>query len=165
MKKSDIALILGVIVVIIISIFAFKDTKEEVKEPIVLSDDFAEVKQISYDDYDAMLSEEKTFILVISREGCGYCDMYLPIIKEVAEEEQLPIYSVDLATFTEEESAAFSESNSFLKKGDWGTPTTLILKGSEVIDKLSGYTEKESVIEFFEKTISTDSTENNEVGE
>ena len=156
MKKSDIALILGVIVVVIISIFAFQDTEAKVEEPVVLSDDFAEVKQISYDEYDTMLSEEKTFILVISREGCGYCDMYLPIIKEVAEEEQLPIYSVDLATFSEEESLAFTESNSFLKKGDWGTPTTLILRGSEVIDELSGYTEKESVIEFFDKSISSD---------
>lgn len=153
MKKSDIALILGVVVVIIISMFAFSNKTPKTETPVTLSDNFGEVRQISYSDYNTMVEDEKTFILVVSREGCSYCESFRPIIDEVSKEEQIPVYIVDLATFTEDEATAFTESNSFLKRGDWGTPTTLVLKGTEVIDTLAGYTEKDSLIEFFDETV------------
>lgn len=153
MKKSDIALILGVVVVIIISMFAFSNKTPKTETPVTLSDNFGEVRQISYSDYNTMVEDENTFILVVSREGCSYCESFRPIIDEVSKEEQIPVYIVDLATFTEDEATAFTESNSFLKRGDWGTPTTLVLKGTEVIDTLAGYTEKDSLIEFFDETV------------
>lgn len=153
MKKSDIALILGVVVVIIISMFAFSNKTPKTETPVTLSDNFGEVRQISYSDYNTMVEDENTFILVVSREGCSYCESFRPIIDEVSKEEQIPVYIVDLATFTEDEATAFTESNSFLKRGDWGTPTTLVLKGTEVIDTLAGYTEKDSLIEFFNETV------------
>lgn len=153
MKKSDIALILGVVVVIIISIFAFSNKTEKTKKPATLSDNFAGIEDISYSEYNTMIEEEKSFVLVVSREGCTYCESYAPVIKEVSEEEQIPIYVIDIATFTDEEAEEFNESNSFLKRGKWGTPTTLVLKGKEVIDTLSGYTEKDEVIDFFNKNI------------
>lgn len=153
MKKSDIALILGVVVVIIISMFAFSNKTPKTETPVTLSDNFGEVRQISYSDYNTMVEDENTFILVVSREGCSYCESFRPIIDEVSKEEQIPVYIVDIATFTEDEATAFTESNSFLKRGDWGTPTTLVLKGTEVIDTLAGYTEKNSLIEFFDETV------------
>lgn len=153
MKKSDIALILGVLVVIIISIFAFSNKIEKTEKPVTLSDNFAGIKDISYSEYNTMIEEEKTFILVVSREGCTYCESYAPVIEELSEEEQIPIYVIDIATFTDEEADEFNESNSFLKRGEWGTPTTLVLKGTEVIDTLSGYTEKDEVIDFFNENI------------
>jgi len=153
MKKTDIALILGVVVVIIISMFAFSNKTPKTETPVTLSDNFGEVRQISYSDYNTMVEDENTFILVVSREGCSYCESFIPIIDEVSKEEQIPVYIVDLATFTEDEATAFTESNSFLKRGDWGTPTTLVLKGTEVIDTLAGYTEKDSLIEFFDETV------------
>lgn len=153
MKKSDIALILGVVIVIILSIFAFSNKGENMKESVTLSDDFAGVKQISYSEYNTMVEEDKTFILLVSREGCTYCESFAPIIEEVSNEKNIPIYKVDIATFEEDELEEFNSSNSFLKRGDWGTPTTLVLKGTEVIDTLSGLTEKDKLIEFLDENV------------
>lgn len=156
MKKSDIALILGAILVIIISIFAFSGS-EKITTPVTLSDDFAEVKTIAYDDYKTMLDEEKTFIIVIEREGCSHCERFNPVIEEVATEKATPIYRVDISTFTDEEMTKFSESNRFLKSTEWGTPTTLVLKGKTVVDSLPGYREKEEFISFLDKTVKVNS--------
>ena len=161
MKKSDIALIVGVLLVIILSIFAFSSKKETVEKPVVLSDSFGEIKEINYTDYKTMIDEEKTFIILIVREGCTYCEQFAPIVKEVVEEKQIPIYSIDIATLEENEIDEFQASNSYLKNKEWGTPTTLVLQGSEVIDSLSGYTEKEKLVEFLDKNVKLPD-ENNE---
>lgn len=152
MKKSDIALIVGVVLVIIISIFALtKPNKIEI--PVTLSDDFGEIKAISYNDYDSMVKDGKTFILLIEREGCAYCEQFNPIISEVVSEKQIPVYSIDIATLEDDESDAFRKSNFYLKNKEWGTPTTMVLQGNEVVDVLSGTTDKEKLVEFLEKNI------------
>lgn len=153
MKKSDIALIVGVLLVIILSIFAFSSKKDNIERPVVLSDNFAEVKDIKYADYKNMLEEGKTFVILIVREGCTYCEQFAPIVKEVVEEKKIPIYSIDIATLEENEVEEFQKSNSYLKNKEWGTPTTLVLKGSEVVDSLSGYTEKDKFVKFLDKNV------------
>lgn len=153
MKKTDIALIVGVVVVIIISIFAFSNKTNKIEKPVVLSDNFGEVKEISYSDYKNMIDENKTFIIEIIREGCTYCEQFAPIVKEVVEEKKIPVYSIDIATLEENEMEEFQQSNKYLKNNEWGTPTTLVLQGSEVIDSLSGYTEKDKLVEFLDKNV------------
>lgn len=153
MKKSDIALIVGAVLVILISIFAFSGKEEKTEKPVVLSDNFAEIKSTTYSEYKDMLDNDKTFIVLIVREGCTYCEKFAPIVDEVVKEKNIPIYQVDIATLEEDELQSFQESNKYLKNNDWGTPTTLVLKGSEVIDSLSGYTEKEELIKFLDKNV------------
>lgn len=153
MKKSDIALIIGVVLVIILSIFAFSNKTEKIEKPVILSDNFGEIKDIKYADYKSMIDEGKTFIVLIVREGCGYCEQFAPIVKEVVEEKKLPIYSIDISTLEENQVEEFKNSNSYLKTKDWGTPTTLVLQGSEVIDSLSGYTEKDNLVKFLDKNV------------
>lgn len=153
MKKSDIALIVGVLLIIIISIFAFSSKKSSIERPVVLSDNFGEVKDIRYTDYKKMLDDGKTFIVMIVREGCTYCEQFAPVVKEVVEEKKLPIYSIDISTLEDDEVEEFQKSNSYLKNKEWGTPTTLVLQGSEVVDSLSGYTEKDKLEEFLDKNV------------
>lgn len=153
MKKTDIALILGVIVVIIISIFAFSGSGNKIEKPILLEDDFAGVKEIGYSDYSQMVEENKNFVLLVVREGCTYCESFEPIMEETVNEKNIPVYVIDIATFTEDELNEFYESNKFLSKGDWGTPTTLVLQGSVVIDSLEGMTEKDKLIEFLDENV------------
>ena len=153
MKKSDIALIVGVILVILISIFAFSGKEDKIEKPVVLSDSFAEVKSTTYSEYKEMLDNNKTFIILIVREGCSYCQKFEPIVKEVVSEKSIPVYQIDIATLEENELQDFQNSNKYLKNNDWGTPTTLVLKGSEVIDSLSGYTEKDEFVKFLDKNV------------
>lgn len=153
MKKSDVALIVGALLVIILSIFALSNNKEKIERPVVLSDNFAEIKNIKYTDYKQMLDENKTFVIIIVRDGCTYCEQFMPVVKEVVEEKKTPIYSIDIATLEQDEIEEFQKSNSYLKNKEWGTPTTLVLRGSDVIDSLSGYTEKKKFIEFLDKNV------------
>ena len=111
MKKSDIALIIGVVLVIIISIFALNKTNK-IEKPVTLSDDFSEIKEISYNDYESMMEDGKTFVLLIVREGCTYCEQFNPIITEVVTEKHIPVYSIDISTLEDKESEALQKSNS-----------------------------------------------------
>ena len=49
--------------------------------------------------------------------------------------------------------SSLSESNSYLKRNQWGTPTTLVLVGENVVDSLEGETDEEALLEFFEENI------------
>jgi len=153
MKKSDIALIVGVVLVIILSIFAFSNKANKIEKPVTLSDNFGEIKEIKYKDYKSMIDEGKTFIILIVREGCTYCEQFAPVVKEVVEEKKLPVYSIDISTLEENETEEFQNSNKYLKNNEWGTPTTLVLQGSEVVDSLSGYTEKDKLVKFLDKNV------------
>ena len=153
MKKTDIALILGVIVVIIISIFAFSSNSNKIEKPILLEDDFTGLKQIKYSEYSDLVENDSKFILLIEREGCSYCEAFEPIIEETTLEKEIPVYKVDIAEFSDDDINNFYESNRFLKKGDWGTPTTLVLQGDQVIDTLEGYVEKDELVEFLDENV------------
>ncbi len=162
MKKTDIALILGVIVVIIISIFAFSGSSQKIEKPILLEDDFNGLKEISYSEYNELVENDSKFILLIVREGCTYCESFEPIIEETSIEKNIPVYMVDIATFSEDEMSKFYESNRFLSKGEWGTPTTLVLQGDQVIDSLEGLTEKDKLIEFLDENVQVAKSETSE---
>lgn len=153
MKKSDIALIVGVVLVIILSIFAFSSKANKIEKPVTLSDNFGEIKEIKYSDYKSMIEEGKTFVILIVREGCTYCEQFAPVVKEVVEEKKLPVYSIDISTLEENETEEFQNSNKYLKNNEWGTPTTLVLQGNEVVDSLSGYTEKDKLVKFLDKNV------------
>ena len=162
MKKFDIALIVGAILVILISIFAFSNKEEKIEKPVVLSDSFAEVKSITYSEYKDMQDNNKTFIVLIVREGCSYCEKFAPIVQEVVAEKGIPVYQIDIATLEEDELDKFQNSNSYLRNNDWGTPTTLVLQGIEVIDSLSGYTEKDELVKFLNKNVKLPEVNNEE---
>lgn len=156
-KISDLLLIGGVILVLVIAIFAVGSPKEEsaVELPVILEGE-AGVKEISYNDYEELVDSEKAFLVVIAKQGCSYCEMYAPILEEVAKDEEILINYIDLTTFSEEEVNELTTNNAYLKKNNWGTPTTLLMVGEEVIDSLSGYTEKDGVIKFLEKSVDLD---------
>ena len=46
-----------------------------------------------------------------------------------------------------------SSKNKYLKKNQWGTPTTLFMLGDRIVDSISGYVDKDSVEEFFKDRV------------
>ena len=179
MKKSDIGLIIGVLVIIIISSFVSvgkpfekvvlngleysidEETgnynKEELTEEIV--DEYEDYIAIDYEEYSELLKGENYFFIAIGRTGCGYCEKYKPVLKEVADDLELPIHYIDIANLEEDEIEEFSTSNEFLKSNEWGTPTTLILNKEEVIASQQGYVEAKELKEFIEKYVKLDGEE------
>ena len=154
MKKSDFLLIGIVILIIGLSLFSVKgnETLAAVDYPITLSGESG-LNEMTYDQYEKFMNDGNAFIVVIEREGCGYCTMYMPIVKEVAEEKNIPIYYIDIAYLTNEENNKLASSNSYLRKNQWGTPTTLLMLGNRVLDSIGGYVEKETFLSFLEDKV------------
>ena len=151
MKKSDFILIGVVLLLIVVGLFSSKGTivEEEVNYPLTLVGD-AGLHQITYNEYEEKVENEDAFIVIIERAGCGYCVQYMPIVEEVANEKKIPIYYIDTDTLSQEEYTELSTTNNYLKRNDWGTPTTLFMLGSRVLDSIGGYVEKESVLSFID---------------
>jgi len=103
---------------------------------------------ITYEEYEEKIDNKEHFVVVIVNDGCKYCQMYKSVVEEVTENNKLPIYYINLANLTNNEYTKLSTSNYYLMENNWGTPTTLYMHGSDVIDAISGYVE-ETVLEDF----------------
>lgn len=154
MKKSDFILIGLVLVIIVVAIFSTRGTKaeEDIEYPLTLTGEVG-LNQITYSDYKKMVEDGDAFVVVIERAGCGYCQMYMPILEEYAKEKQIAVTYIDTDTLTENEFNELSNTNKYLKKNNWGTPTTLFMLGDKVIDVIGGYVEKDSIDRFFKDRV------------
>ena len=82
MKKNDIALIAGVVLIVIIAIFAFgNNNKTKVELPLALSGEETGTIKIDYSTYKSKVENGENFIIVIERTGCSYCEMYMPVLE------------------------------------------------------------------------------------
>lgn len=160
MKKKDIALIAGVILMVVVTFFAMQSTSaQKIELPLVLSGEETTLTKIDYSSYVEKINNNDNFIIIIERTGCGYCEMYMPIVEESASELAIPVYYIDTADLSSDELTELGVSNSYLKRNQWGTPTTLLMSGSTVVDSISGLVEKEKFVEFIEKNISIKTNE------
>lgn len=146
-KQKDIILVLLVAVVLVIALVITREPKFDIELPIAL-EGTAGFNEITYSEYEEKLNTEAPFVVVIVRDGCRYCEKYEPIVSDVATEYSLPIYYINLSNLTSDEQTALSTSNSYLKKEQWGTPTTLFMYGKHVVDSIPGYVDKDTFVEF-----------------
>lgn len=160
MKKSDLILIGGVLLVILISFLAFNVKSEKIEVPVKLEGNPG-INEITYSEYEEKINNEETFLVMIVNDGCSYCEMFIPVVTEVANEYSIPVYSLNLANLTSDEYNSLSNSNSYLKRERWGTPTTLLMQGKTVIDSIGGYVEKENLVSFVKENIVLTSDEEN----
>lgn len=152
LKKSDLFLIVGLVIVVILGSFLMKGEKEEpsYQLPLTLEGE-AGLHLLSYSDYQQKIDNKESFVVVLSRESCSHCANFMPVVKQFAEDKKLPMYYVDTDTFTEEDWNKFETSNTFLKKnsGNWGTPTTIVLAGNEAVDYIEGETTADKLQELY----------------
>ena len=150
-RQKDLILILLVVVLLIVALFVTmkKEPELDIELPIALQGE-AGFTEITYSEYEEKMNTEAPFLVVVVRDGCGYCEMYEPILEEVAGEYKIPIYYINMSNLSSEEYTALGTSNSYFKKnqGKWGTPTTLFMYGKSVIDSISGYVEKDEFVDF-----------------
>ena len=151
MKKSDFVLIGVVVLIIFVAMFSSKGTlaEEEVDYPLTLSGEVG-LHQMTYSQYEEKVDNEEAFIVIIERAGCSYCVQYMPIVEDVANEKKIPIYYIDTDTLSSDEYTELSTTNNYLKRNDWGTPTTLFMLGDRVLDSIGGYVEKDAVLSFID---------------
>lgn len=156
MKKTDFILIGIVLVLIVIGIVSSKGTEalEEIKFPLTLTGEVGS-HEITYTQYEDMVNNGEAFIVVIERTGCGYCQKYMPLVEEVANEKKIAINYINTDNLSEEEFNKLSTTNKYLKRNEWGTPTTLFMLGDRVIDSIGGYVEKDSIESFIDGRVVT----------
>lgn len=155
-KQKDIILVLLVVVLLVVAFVVTSnkaaESKVDIDLPVQLEGKVG-FNEITYSEYEEKMNNEELFVVVIVKDGCGYCEMYIPIVTKVAEEYKVPINYINLTHLTDEEYQLISTSNSYLKRNNWGTPTTLFMYGNKVVDSIGGYVEEETFVEFVKKNI------------
>lgn len=154
MKKTDIILVGVVIVLVVVAILSSKGTEAlpEIEYPLALSGEVG-LHEITYSEYEDMVNSDKAFVVVIERTTCSYCQQYMPIMEEVAKEQKIAVTYINTDNLTEEEFNKLSTTNKYLKKNQWGTPTTLFMLGDRIVDSIGGYVGKESIEAFFKDRV------------
>lgn len=145
-KKSDIFLIVGLILVVVLGCFMMKGEK------VGNGGTF----QLSYSEYVEKVENGDKFVLIIERASCSHCVSYMPVVKKFARSKDVKVYYVDTDTFSEDDWETFEETNTFFESEDvqtngWGTPTTLFLDGSEAVDYVVGETSSEELESYYDK--------------
>lgn len=164
MKKSDIALILGVVVILIIGGFVMKGSRaqDDYDLPLTLSGE-AGLKKLSYSEYKSKVDNNESFVFIVERTTCSHCANFMPVAEEFAKNEGVPMYYIDTDEMENDEWSDLDGSNTFFKKkGDnWGTPTTIVLAGRSAVDYIEGETSAENLKKLYEKYFDLDSYKNN----
>ena len=154
MKRTDYILIGVVLMIIAVAVLSTGGTKaeEDLAFPVTLAGEVG-LNEITYNQYKDLVKSNEPFIVIIERTGCGYCQMYMPIVEEVAKEKKIAITYINTDNITQDELNELSTTNRYLKKNQWGTPTTLFMAGDRVVDSISGYVEKESFEAFIKDRV------------
>ena len=114
--------------------------------------DVSKFKEVKAQDLNK-LSKDKTILVYIGRETCGYCVQFVPVLKEVQEKYSYTTYYIDIAKildYTGGTGALDAEADKIMQNfatsdsqkdvmNDWGaTPMTLIIKNNKIVDSLVG---------------------------
>lgn len=106
--------------------------------------DYENIKSISIKDYEKKLNAKEKMIVLISKEGCGFCTLFEPTFNDTLKELDLVAYKIDISKIaTNEEYELF---NNLFKIS--GTPTTFIIENKEVKSKLVGNQSKETTLDW-----------------
>ena len=163
-KKTDIALIVGVVLVILLGCFVMKGNKEEEIKydlPLKLSGDSGLVK-LSYDEYQKKIDNKDSFVVIIERTTCSHCQNFMPVAEKFAKDNKLPMYYIDTDEMEEDDWTKLEKSTTFFKeKGDnWGTPTTLVQVGKQTVDSIEGETTASNLLKIYKKYFDIDEYKN-----
>lgn len=120
---------------------------------VTADEEYSSLGEITYDQYQCLYESDEPFALVLAQTTCSYCLQFKPVINAYAEENDLPVYVIEIDQLTDDERNGLMSSLSYFDENNqWGTPLTLGINKKEVVSDLSGYTEDESALDdFFEK--------------
>lgn len=122
----------------------FKENKMVPEDAVYTPEQY--ITSINYDEYDKLISNDGTNIIVVGQTTCSHCIAFKPAINSVAKEYNIIINYLNLTKLTQEESNKFFESlrtieyndEEFLKDGSFGTPLTLVVSNGKVKGYISG---------------------------
>ena len=102
--------------------------------------------EITLDELQKKLANFESFTLVVGQTTCSHCQSFIPKISEVAEENNLTIYLIEIDLLSRSDHDRFREIFDVP-----ATPMTLIIEDGVVVDSLRGDTDKTQIEEFLLK--------------
>ena len=114
MKKNS-NLIWLIAIVVLVLLVAFLIVNKAVNK--------GNLVELTYDEFSSMIDNEESFVLCISRTTCSHCATYKPKLEEVAQENGIDLYFIDIDKYSEEEQDEFEKILNFNDT----TPTTVFL--------------------------------------
>ena len=148
----------GVVIAILslIIVFGFAYFASELKycDNSDVEESDVELSQIGITEYTTLLNGDSASIIYVARPTCSYCQKQEPIVKQLVAEHNIVVHylntdelsSADMNVLFKSDTKLFGEDGS-----EFGTPTTLVVKGGKVVDSLIGLTEKDSFESFLQK--------------
>ena len=101
--------------------------------------------------------KDKFTVLVIGKQDCNYCQMYLPVFNKVAKDSNIDIYYIDSSTYNkseykkvtslELEIPAYCTTNNVKTStaGSFAKPMTLIIKDGKTVSCALGYKSEDNL--------------------
>ena len=152
--NGDVFLILGLVLVLGLGFLVMRDKNAgpTYELPLTLTGE-AGLQELNYSEYLEKINNDEEFVVIIESATCSHCVTYMPIAEQFAKNNSLPLYYIDTDTISREEWSSFASSNTYFKKsrGNWGTPTTIVLAGREAVDYIKGVTDEESLLKLYHK--------------
>lgn len=114
---------------------------------------------IDYEEYEDLVDEEGTQVVVIGQTTCSHCIAIKPALNKVAGEYDLTINYLNLTEMSQDEYTDFTQNlkeieyndPDFVEKGEFGTPLTLIIENGKVKDYISGQRTNSQLVREFKK--------------
>ena len=101
-------------------------------------------KNLSYSELKEKMNNKDTFFFVVIKDGCQYCEKFVPIVEEVLDEYNIVGYKLNYSDLSESDDEAF-----YSEYGINSTPTTVFVKNGQevsILQRIEGSVSKEKLI-------------------
>ena len=117
----------------------------------------------NYNSYKELVKSDTTTMAVFGRNSCSWCNKYKPVYNAIAEKYNIDIYYFDSDNYNSSDyekiinmdltvpSKCSSTGEEFKLSDGFGTPLTLFTKNGKIVDCISGYKDRASLIEILKE--------------
>lgn len=109
------------------------------------------VEDITASKYFELKEGNEPAIILLASPSCSWCQKYKPVITKVSGDYELPVYYLNTGALSQDDYNNVYLSSPSISASGQGlipTPTTLLVKGGEEVDYISGYVEYNDVVNF-----------------
>lgn len=140
-------LLLGVIITIMVLLIGF--LIYYVTSSVISYVNISKNSKRIVSEFNELYESSEIEVILFASPTCNFCKKFVPILDEIKKEEKIDYYYLNVLNLTK------GDLNKILEKINAnfkGIPHLIILKNKKIIGEISGFTEKEKVLELLEKT-------------
>ena len=117
----------------------------------------------NYNTYKKIVNSDVVTMAVFGRNSCGWCNKFKPVYNAVAEKYNVDIYYFDSDNYNSSDytkivnmnlivpAKCSSAGKEFKLSEGFGTPLTIFTKNGSVVDCISGYKDRTSLVDILKK--------------